>query len=305
MMSVKTIDILLYHDPCMDGTAAAWAITRYFYVFETIGISAGASFTRDVQDKTIVFVDTCPPLENINELVNKNNKIIVLDHHKSAEPILYSNLRNGRISFIYDIKRSGCQIAWDFSTTQKRPWVIDYIADRDLWLFKLKNSKLINLALMENGIITFSDLDFYSKLDEPPKELIVIGEIVQELNKKKIEEALDNSIITESKINGKNYTVSLGSIDDPNLISDFGEALTGVEYNGKLVDFSVIWYRKGPNELGFSLRGSKQSPDLVTIAQAFGGGGHEKASGFSVKLKEGEKTEDTLYKIFKPVDQKK
>src|SRR5690606_32028649 len=48
----------------------------------------------------------------------------------------------------FDMKRSGAGMAWDyFHPGVERPWLFNYLEDRDLWLHKLPHTHEINLAL--------------------------------------------------------------------------------------------------------------------------------------------------------------
>lgn len=51
----------------------------------------------------------------------------------------------------FDMNRSGSQMAWDyFFPDFARPAMIDYIADRDLWRFKLPGSREIAAVLFSH-----------------------------------------------------------------------------------------------------------------------------------------------------------
>ena len=67
-----------------------------------------------------------------------------------------------------------------------------------------------------------------------------------------------------------------------NLVSDFGNYMTKINFTDNTQpDFVVIWfYDPKNNSFYLSMRGHDNSPNLATIAEHFGGGGHPKASGF-------------------------
>jgi oligoribonuclease NrnB/cAMP/cGMP phosphodiesterase (DHH superfamily) len=289
------IDFLLYHDPCQDGRVAAKVILDHFEVISSVGIGPGRGF--DIGNKTgctIVFVDTCPPLDNIIELA-KGNKVIILDHHKGQTDVLYSKNLPKNVDFIFDLGRSGCQIAWDFSSNQKRPWIVDYVGDRDLWKFALPNSKYINLALNQNGVLQFSEIDKYMKMEEPSISLITTGKFLHEIQQKQIQEEVEKSELRTLNFWDQVFKVQLGTIKDPMLISDLGNALAKI----KEVDFGAVWFDTGKvDHVQISLRGVEKSPDLSEIAKYFDGNGHEKASGFIIRVNTGETKEEAIKRVF-------
>ena len=68
----------------------------------------------------------------------------------------------------FDMERSGAGMTWDAIHTdhdlhRERPWLVNYVEDRDLWRFKLPNSKEVNAYISSrkqtfeewNKMITF------------------------------------------------------------------------------------------------------------------------------------------------------
>ena len=52
----------------------------------------------------------------------------------------------------FDMGRSGAVLAWDYffggpSTGRPRPWIVEYVQDRDLWAWKLPRSKEVSAYL--------------------------------------------------------------------------------------------------------------------------------------------------------------
>src|SRR5690606_18266248 len=94
----------------------------------------------------------------LERLADQARSIVILDHHKSAAEDLAAfavpEPRPGALGWedvprllrelaarnrppviaIFDMARSGAGITWDFFFAPRpRPWLIDYIEDRDLW----------------------------------------------------------------------------------------------------------------------------------------------------------------------------
>ena len=284
------IDLLIFHDKCMDGICSAWATKQFNQINEIIGCKAGVSIDiTKYYEKNIVFVDICPPHENITELA-KYNKILVLDHHKSAKDSFDKNGIPDNVTFVFDINRSGCQIVWDYySKNMKRPWFIDYVADRDLWTWKLENSKYINLALHhDDHLINFDSIDkLYSNKNIKIKNLVEKGKMIESIQNKQMEFEESRSVIAKIKIENKDYIVRLATCI-PSLRSDLGNRLANkiIRDGDKSYypDFSAVYsFDPKSEEWWISLRANNSSPDLSVLASCLGGGGHKNASGFTIK----------------------
>jgi nanoRNase/pAp phosphatase (c-di-AMP/oligoRNAs hydrolase) len=200
-----------------------------------------------------------------------------------------------------DFDRSGCQLSWDYFHTNNnvnnvnnvknvvRPWFIDYVADRDLWTWKLESSKAINTALYESEYFDTSNLDKLTTLlnftPADKENLINLGNIILKLHKKELDYSSYKAVETTFKVGDSTYNVWLGTCAS-SLRSDLGNILAykKVLEDNEFLDFAAIWnYEPKYNEWSISLRGHKNSPDLSVIAGVYGGGGHAKASGFVIK----------------------
>lgn len=302
------------------------------------------------------FVDLMPSVNKFQELINhiqkmpaSNNKnqlykIVVLDHHKSNMEIctqitsntlkynksaFYEMKQTGRnisskgsnnsVSLVFDMTRSGCQIAWDWITAEiygsplARPWFIDYIADMDLWTWRLPFSRQINSAF--TGMALTQSLDSINQLNEyttPEQiskyiesELIPFAKVSEKINAGMI----SNSISKASHClfvlpSGRKYRVWLGNITSE-LRSELGNQLCKTLLpDGSMPDLAAIWnYDFRANEWLISLRSIGKQIDCSSIAREFtGGGGHLNAAGFSIKnVCHGTELVGSLYSYFVPL----
>jgi oligoribonuclease NrnB/cAMP/cGMP phosphodiesterase (DHH superfamily) len=255
-------------------------------------MAAGKDPVFETTNKNIIFIDVCPSLNFLVVHSKLANSIKILDHHKSAYDMYLKNYellnRINNIEFIFDMERSGCQIAWDYFFPNKdRSWFIDFVGDRDLWRWELENSKEICSAfdylcvLDENEL---SKIDSLSNYDfEDIENLISIGKIINNYQNKLVEKEANNSVQGTLLVGDKKYNVNVGSIIY-SLVSDLGNALTKKQLDdGNKPDFGIVWnYNLSYDTWHISLRGHDESPDLSEIAKYFGGGGHAKASGFKI-----------------------
>src|SRR4029077_17890731 len=107
----------------------------------------------------------------------KAKSLVVLDHHQTAEAELVGlKPQNGAIHF--DMERSGIGMAWDHFMGSRRPWIVNYIEDRDLWRKALPHSDMVNAYL---GTLEYSFMvwdAFYDSCDvktNPMPEYILAG----------------------------------------------------------------------------------------------------------------------------------
>lgn len=296
-VTVKDIEVCLYHGYCSDGIASAWAISHFGnenVVF--VAVFYEKPFPkREITGKNVAIVDFCYNQKETIEICKLAKNVIILDHHDTAERNI--SAMNGQIdnlSCIFDKQRSGAQITWDWCCTdadekeRKRPWFIDIIADRDLWKFELPHSKELNKALKVsyNGIF---ELQHLYESEVPIVELVEMGSMLLELDKQDIKAASENSELRQFE----GYKVRIGTISNSSLISEFGHHLC-TDYE---CDFAAVYrWNSYSNEYKISLRASEDCKiALNLLCEKYKGGGHLKACGFSLK-------EEELDKVFVVVE---
>lgn len=295
MEKIKDFDAIIYHGPCSDGTGGLWAACHYKPIKNRYACKAGFNPQGDYLGMNVIFVDLCPKIDYLLELVKIAKYVVILDHHKSSEQMILENkellswIPNLYIEF--DMGRSGCQMSWDyFFDSQPRPFFIDYMGDRDLWTWKLPSSREINTALWELGYIDSYDLTKLTGLLENSNEKIQYlessGKFIEAGNKREVDIGLSNAIEVKMICQDKTYRLWLGGNVNPVLRSDLGNALCAKPFkDGTMPDFSACWqFDPKSDEWWISLRGvPNRSPDLSVLSSYFGGGGHPMASGITIK----------------------
>lgn len=284
-------NILVYHKGCPDGTCGLWCGYRFQKRFRKIGMNAGTDPLLEIENKKIIFVDVCPSYEFIKDnIINKGNTITILDHHKSSYDMYLLHKKEldklPNLHIIIDMNRSGCQIAWDFFfKNKKRPWFIEYIADRDLWSWSLENSKEITKAIFYNKLLDAWDLEKIDQLlnykQRDVNNLAIEGKNIMDVENKIFERQLMYSNEGIMTVNNNKYKVQMANIM-LEFSSDFGNLLATKLLSDKSIpDFGIIWsYNPDENLWHLCLRSTNDSElDLSTIAKYFGGGGHKNAAG--------------------------
>lgn len=290
-------DTIVYHNPCNDGVASLWIANYYKEINEKIPCIAGLNPDFNPTNKNILFCDICPKFEYLYEISKIAKNIVILDHHKTTidQYEKYKDACPNNLHVILDISKSGCQITWTyFFEKSKSPWFIDYIGDRDLWMWKLPNSKEINHYFIHHDMFNHKYLNNISKLlkytNENINEIVKEGELLLKIRQKELDDSVDMAVQCSMQINNKIYNIWLGTTTFNNR-SDLGNLLANKLLKNNelpvlpvLPDFSAIWsYEPTVNEWNISLRGNDNSPDLSNIAYNFGGGGHAKSAGFVIK----------------------
>ena len=338
---------IYYHSPCSDGHAAAWAIKTHlgqlikYSTDETYNIqfipSAPGCPQIDVSlfavgGSEAWFLDLMPSYDMLRDLCSRCTKVVVLDHHKTNLDICgrihTDDLSVGgwatNLDLVFDMKKAGCQIAWDWITAQiqqpdyrsadylVRPWFLEYIADRDLWSWRLPNSKLINSALF--GLkLTITPDAIEQKLapfrTQEEQERFIAGELMpyaiatEEFNNELLRTACHKATECQLIVAGKEptptiYRVWLGTTIG-SLRSDLGNQLCNKPLaDGTQPDMAAIWHYEFPSdEWWISLRSIDTGADVSAIAKVFGGGGHMRAAGFTLRASDN----NNLHTIFKRI----
>ena len=272
-MTIEEFDYILYHSPCYDGAASGWIAQKWADENKVKVQILGYPYnTKEcpsfVDGQHILFLDLTFEPKVMEELIRRAKKVTVIDHHKTANE---SELIKTKTNFIFDLDRSGAQLTWDyFFPGKKRPEIVDYIGDRDLWRFQLPESKAVNAVILASNpsLVDIEILYQHWNLDKfirDGKELLRQQQMVLEELAKKFTRAT-------LFFNQKMYNVLAGECDGA-FRSDLGDFLNN-RYN---IDFVVLYSKTFNERYSVSFRG-KDKVDCSAIAKQFGGGGHFNAA---------------------------
>lgn len=261
---------ILYHHPCADGMTAAYVAWKKFGSEAMYYPMSYGDKIPDIKNKTVYLLDFSFKREQMLEAAAIADKVIVLDHHQSAEEELAPLLKDGTIDGEFDMVRSGAGMTWDyFFQGQPRPEIVNYVEDRDLWLYKLHMS-------MEVGFAVFSyaySFENWEKLfNEEIGALATEGAPILRKHLKDCEELLENA----SKMRIGGYTVPAINVN-----YTYGSDVANMLSRGH--PFAAYYWMNKNMDYVFGLRSQPDGADVAKIAQLFGGGGHKHASGFRVR----------------------
>ncbi len=319
MTQIPEPNLVIYHNPCSDGLAGAWAVHNRFpkalYRGTTPDFKDARILSSDnVAGRVVYFVDIMPKRDALLQVCALAKHVVVLDHHKTNHEIVNGLSLTGmpdNLTIVFDMARSGCQIAWQYVNPPNEPvpWFLNYIADRDLWTWKMANSKNVNSALFNLGYL--SNFPALTNLHQCTPNAQSVRDLIETtlLPYAVTIEEYENKVLSNATTGAKQVTFHMPdgrqlptwlATTLPALRSELGNRLMERPFaDGTMPKISVTWqYDYAADEWWVSLRSSDSANDIdcSKIAQALGGGGHPNAAGFTIRAP------DNLRTYFKPVN---
>uniref|UniRef100_A0A2N9GU57 DHHA2 domain-containing protein n=1 Tax=Fagus sylvatica TaxID=28930 RepID=A0A2N9GU57_FAGSY len=221
----KKASAILYHYPCPDGAFAALAAHLYFSATSLPALFFPTTVYNPITTQQLplheisdlYLLDFVGPSGFVQEISSKVDKLIILDHHKTALQLLSQTPLPHNVTKIIDIDRSGATIAFDYfkdklvnqtnvnqshEFERVRP-LMEYIEDGDLWRWKLQNSKAFSSGLKDSNIefdVNLNPSLFQQLLGLNVESVISQGLVSLSQKQKLIDDALNHS-----------YQISLGA----------------------------------------------------------------------------------------------
>jgi oligoribonuclease NrnB/cAMP/cGMP phosphodiesterase (DHH superfamily) len=203
--------------------------------------------------------------------------MLVLDHHKTAQEALQGfDVPNVAIHF--DMERSGAGLAWDhFYPGDERPFLVNYVEDRDLWRKKLPDTDVVNAYIgtlpftfeAYEGALVTSAQDGWEVAD-PLSWAKMMGRGALARVQQYTREVVKNARMVDFE----GHRVPL--VNAPQVgISELLDALAQGH------PFAMGWWQRADGVFQYSLR-SRGDFDVSALAKKLGGGGHKSAAGFQV-----------------------
>lgn len=262
---------VVYHAGCPDGIyslkVARYALEACGHEVEAVKGVYGVSPVIPEGAEMIYFVDFSVKRDELQAL-NENYKVVVLDHHKTAEAELA-----GLPYAHFDMSESGATMTWKhFFPNSEVPTLLQYARDRDLWLWELPHSQEISAAIMElpkteagyPGKDEWGDPGYF-------KSLLAIG---GPLLKFRTEFAKKTATNCHYRTFGP-YTVPCTF--SPTLESEIGHELL-VNHDARY-PVAVNFIVNPDGSIRTSMRGRGAVDCGAFLREAYGGGGHPNAAG--------------------------
>jgi oligoribonuclease NrnB/cAMP/cGMP phosphodiesterase (DHH superfamily) len=269
--------LVIYHGKCIDGFTGAWAFWRKFK--ESFDYHPGQYGHKppDTFDRDVYLVDFSYKRGVVEDIILTANKVWLLDHHATAIDDLW-DLKGLNTTFS-NINESGAMIAWKFvaaitGDSKKPPEMLLHVQDRDLWLFKLANTRELNeyMFSQEYDFLVWEEMMTMSKHQR--NKAITAGEAIVRKHFKDINELLGQM---RRKMLIGDHLVDVACLPYM-MASDAGSMMS------LTAPFAATYYDTKDHRC-FSLRSNANNPnavDVSVIAANYGGGGHKHAAGFKV-----------------------
>jgi hypothetical protein len=291
--TLRNQNVAVYHNPCADGTAAAWVAQRFFnhkgmtvHLYPTDYDAAPI----DAENCTIYLLDFSYKPEVMDALAAKENRVIVIDHHHDAIQALRDhgiNWSKGAthpydsnslltqqpdISLL-DESRSGAVLAWDYFFPDKSmPLILEYVQDRDLFTNGLEFTSEISWAIKACG----GDPALFDQLvGLTSYELLARGRGVYETMMFLADQCVETAHILRLQIGRE--LINFVAVSAPGILST-DVCRKAMEKHGTPNALSYFVLPSG--DIKVSIRSNDKS--AVNIAKALDGNGHPNAAGFYI-----------------------
>jgi len=269
---------VLYHANCSDGFAAAFILCKVHPGCLVIPVNYGQPIPYLPERIThVIIADFSYPKE---QLLAMNERITfeIYDHHlKTGVEELFASHPH-RFRGRADSQYCGAVLVWQSLYPNENPpkW-LQYIQDRDLWQWKLPNSREFSAGLRSLPL----DADVWNKLfgyyradgEYAIQRLIGDGEVVLRVHRVLVRSIVDRAQVIQF------YGYRCVLIDAPVLVSEACETALATFPDAEV---AMAHFRDGANVI-WNFRSLEGGPDVSLLAKHFGGGGHRHAAGCVVQ----------------------
>ncbi len=257
--------VIIYHANCADGMFAAYYTWLCHRDYELLPMYYQSQLP-DLTDAEVVCVDFAPERAALEAMRPKS--LLILDHHKTSFNKIYDFKPEYPYRYIHKDNLCGAEIAWNHYHTQtKRPWILDYIRDRDLWLWEQPKSHEVDACIQSFPF----KLENCTMLERRGFHWCAAqGEPILRYQEGLIRKAVAQA----GEIEFEGFRVP--SVNTSVLQSEIGAVLA------KDKPFAIMWWNKDNlKRFAYSLRSDINGQDVAKICEKYGGGGHRNAASFS------------------------
>ncbi|CEP79638.1 bifunctional oligoribonuclease/PAP phosphatase NrnA [Paraclostridium sordellii] len=247
------------------------------FLVKDVKILKSEEMNENLNDYILISLD-CGDFNRIcvSESIKKSVKqLICIDHHAS-------NNNYGDLNYINPNESSTCELVYNLLKEFSKE-MGEQILDEDI------STYLYTGLLTDTGNFSYSNtnpssyLMAYDLVNLGAKKDLIIQKIFQSNTYnyyKLLGEALDTLEIVDKKIASMMLTIDMLerneiSFNDADGVTSYTRDIDGVEVG-------LLFKEKAPGEVKVSFR-SKNYVDVSAVAQVFGGGGHVRASGCTIK----------------------
>jgi oligoribonuclease NrnB/cAMP/cGMP phosphodiesterase (DHH superfamily) len=288
--------LVLTHANCVDGCCSR-AILEEQYGTEAVYIAVDhidydpkfadkyelfMNQVKDVKNTHVIMSDICLPASYIDMFLENQNKVTILDHHKTAMPIIESfekRINEGEqlaleLHCSKDNDKSGAMLTWEYiKGNTPAPDLVVYISEGDRWDFQHEETKYFYSGLLDGKEPnSYTSEDWLKILKDKTfvEEFVKVGKPIYDTFMATVESYANTAVPVV--LNGKSGLMAFAPSAYRNEIGN----ILALRSNG----FGLIVEEK-VGKISCSLR-SVAPFDIDDIAKKFGGGGHAQASAFKL-----------------------
>lgn len=306
--------LIIYHGHCADGFGAAFAAWLKFgndadylpQVYTLKDSDPVSKLNISVTGRDVYILDFSFPRKHTDAIFKYANRVVWLDHHKSAFEMWCDNYHKGmrfgqsidalRIEILLDDNKSGALLAWEyFHPDTVAPILFKHIDDYDRWQFQINSTKEFNKTLWSYTPWSFEQWsDWLEHLQNEDDGVDFLrnwyaeGSAILRAHNQNVQAVIKGSVqnCVITKHCGDAYdernsleVTGIAANCPKHLVSDVGHELAKLSGT-----FGLMWSVNRQGRCLCDLRSSGDY-DVSAIAKAFDGGGHKNAAGFVVDIK--------------------
>jgi len=266
----------LYHRGCIDGLGAAYSYWRKegrnATFFKAVNYNDDPMLVLSLVGKedNVIVADFCYSYEVFQKLREWcQGEITVLDHHLSRREDFKKAAETLGVKGVFDIEHSGAMIAWNyFHPGIEAPLLIKIVEDRDMWWFKIPETKAVTAALWSYPL----DFERWFNFESRIPDLVFEGNVLLRAQDSTISFMVKRAF----KFQLGEYEIPI--VNSPNMRSEIAQAL--VESDKKIPFAACYWEDETTRH--WSLRSREGGVDVSKVAEKYlNGGGHAAAAGGS------------------------
>lgn len=294
---------ILYHANCPDGFGAALvAWLQFREQAQYIPVSYGQAPPSLDPGALVYILDFSYPRAVLRELASQARQIIVLDHHRTAQEDLRGlEFELGPPHVIrFQMEKSGAVMAYQgivdsACPDEQVPEFYRYLQDRDLWRFELPHSREI-AALLRSLPMDFNRWEqVQASFKSCFAEFVLAGAACLDLITAMADMMSAQSrlfrfspsiqvvrplFLTETE--APNTDDGIYAVPVANATAFWSEVGDALLERFPEAPFAAYYRDRGDGRREWGLR-SRAGFDCSKIAQAYGGGGHAQAAGFTTQ----------------------
>lgn len=301
---MKTV-VIVYHKGCPDGFCAAYCAWKKFgdgAVY--IPWAHEEKCPLPVEGQSMYFLDISPKPDDVIAAIACDPQYInILDHHVTARDSYRKafgtwdeagvglksvpGAAEGQVDVFMDMDHSGAWLAWYeflsgdngwclYDRPERVPQIVRYCEDRDLWKFKLPNSKAIFawLQSFEMNFTVWDDIARVLEESDMREEAARVGDGILRFKDQQVSIMANHhwwQDICGYRVPVANATAFFSEVPSA-LLGRFPDAPFAAGF---------LDTQEGRR---WSLRSEDGRVDVSKVAAALGGGGHRNAAGFFERI---------------------